>query len=267
VTVEYRRLESDDDYRAQAAALVHDGFAGFFGSEYWDWKYRSPFLANHDQVVCVAIVDDTVVGVYGATGGEYLIGPGNVVPSRITSDLIVHPDYQGKGISSGLIACVHRLSQHPEWSAAVSVLWTRAEINRILGANLGSIRVQSGTIAYTKTLDWDARLRELDATHVERAPAEPGRQLSVSFRIDDSPRFVLTREEEGMTWSAQGDAAIRVQGTRHSVDSALVGLSRRRLVEDLISRRLRISGRPSAVRKLIKHRADFGNALRPTTRA
>ena len=266
MTVEYRRLEGNDDHNAQAAALVHDQFSSFFGSEYWDWKYRSPFLTTYDQHVYTAVVEDRVVGVYGVTGGEYLISPGNTVPCRISGDLVVHPEYRGKGISSGLIDFASSSIRQSEWSPVVNLGWTRDEILRHMGSNLGSVRVPSGTIAYTKTLNWDARLQELDATRVQTTGIDLGRQLSVSFQIDNGPRFVLSKRDDDMTWSTRGDSSVHIRGTWHSVDSAFVALSRRKLVEDLFSRRLHISGRPLAIRSLIIHRTDFGNALRPLTR-
>ena len=95
-------LVKHSDKIEQLLDLFCESFGKKMSRELWTWKYLRNPLNSADVEVIVALDNDKVVGARPFMLAEMWLG-NEMVRAALGSDLMVHPEHQGRGIFQRMI--------------------------------------------------------------------------------------------------------------------------------------------------------------------
>lgn len=194
-----RTIRKEDDEAVRG--LVKSTFGRFLSGNFWDWKYlRNPSFDR--SFVAVAENDGKIVGCNHWLLRRFKLSDSVVVDGVLAADIAVNPEYRNRGVGRALMNLLR--SQHGGKKLALMYMFANPELRKHFHTPIGGyITAPSGTVLYTKILNWNKVKRNVAVFNEKVKPGEFGDKLAkvnltVVFRVRGAPPLCLHVDGRGV---------------------------------------------------------------------
>jgi predicted N-acetyltransferase YhbS len=196
------RLFRDED-QAGLEELLKNAFPSFRDSNLWSWKYRlNPNF--HSSLVVIAEKDGKIVGSNYWLSRDLKLSSTVQIRAALAADVVVHPDYRGRGIGSELVRFPRLSGAFKQKGIVLSYsLVGRSElVERFYHPFAGYTSAPSDTITYRKLFSCQElreKFEEIDQAIKSNAAVRKQLKdvaMSISFKLRGAPQFSVHIQPE-----------------------------------------------------------------------
>ena len=253
-----RTFVSDDEQSVKA--LVDITLEKTWGTDYWNWKYKSN--PGFDPLfIAVAEINGKIIGCNHWIPCSLKLTDTLNVSAVLGADLVVDPAYRGKGVATNLMRFLRSSTNDAIKKKEIVVSYSMTgniQLNKnFFNRSFGYVPIKNNWITYYKLLNLRDIQKKIDSyTKSKPINLASNQKMRILFNIKGMPRFILNIDENSIDLAEKDFSQAGVVLT---ADLKAVNLIKNEhgllnLLKMLLSRKIKVRGGPKEIIRLYRNR-------------